>query len=135
MTIKHSPKKFNSVYGSVKTNNNLWFQTKSSATGTGGPAVGKQVSEGDYLTIGVMPSLNSLDQQVTKFSLQMRIEQSVILTEPLEDATGGSGNFPLPRAGPSDSYRTAYRYMSGVANIVAARNYPQASAAYRRFMA
>lgn len=139
MTIRHSPKKFNSVYGSVKTNNNLWFQTKNSATGTGGPAVGKQVSEGDYLTVGIMPSLNTLDQQVTKCSIQMRVEQTILLTEPLENVTAGDGNFPLPR--PANTQRSGRSYYNDFAQgarlagaFIQSRNARQAANAMRRIL-
>jgi hypothetical protein len=87
MVIKHSPKKFNSVYGSLKTNNDMWGTTSGD---------GSIPNERDHLTIGIIPMLNTLGQQATKFGLQMRVEQSIMLTEPLEAINSG-GNFALPK--------------------------------------
>lgn len=88
LIIKHSPKKFNSVYGSLKTNNDMWGTTSGD---------GSVPAERDHLTIGMIPTLNSLNQQAPKFGLQMRVEMSVMLTEPLEALGTGSGNFALPK--------------------------------------
>lgn len=87
LIINHSPKKFNSVYGSLKTNNDMWGTTSGD---------GSIPAERDHLTIGIVPMLNTLGQQATKFGLQMRVEQSIMLTEPLEAINSG-GNFALPK--------------------------------------
>lgn len=87
LIIKHSPKKFNSVYGSLKTNNDMWGTTSGD---------GSIPTERDHLTIGCIPTLNTLGQQATKFGLQMRVEQTIMLTEPLEAINSG-GNFALPK--------------------------------------
>lgn len=87
LIVKHSPKKFNSVYGSLKTNNELWFSTNGD---------GVAPIEGDFLTIGCVPTLNSRQQQVTDFGLQMRVEQTIQLVEPREALVAGDGNYALP---------------------------------------
>jgi hypothetical protein len=87
LIIKHSPKKFNSVYGSLKTNNDMWGTTSGD---------GSIPAERDHLTVGIVPMLNTLGQQAPKFGLQMRVEQSIMLTEPLEAINSG-GNYALPK--------------------------------------
>jgi hypothetical protein len=91
LVVNHSPKKFNNIKD-YRDNPNL-FNATGSNTGASKP------SESDYLTIGVIPSLNSRDEQVTKFALQVRIEQKLLWTEALEalatnDGQGGNYSFP-----------------------------------------
>lgn len=91
LIITHSPKKFNNV-ADVRDNQALF-----NSTGTNGVAT--RPGEGDYLTIGVIPSLNKMDEQVTDFCLQMRIEQRLLWTEPRESLVGasaGQGNYSFP---------------------------------------
>ena len=63
---------------------------------TGSNAVAASPNEGDYLTIGILPSLNFRDLQCTKFCLQLRIEQTLLWTEPLESLATGAGNYSFP---------------------------------------
>ena len=91
LVITHSPKKFNNV-ADVRDNQALF-----NATGT--YAVANRPGEGDYITIGVIPSLNTLDLQVTDFCLQVRVEQRLLWTEPRESLVGtaaGQGNYSFP---------------------------------------
>lgn len=88
MVVKHSPRKFNNV-ADLKDNKDLFNRI-------GANAVAHSPDEGDYLTIGVIPSLNFRDLQCTKFGLQLRIEQRVLFTEPLESLASDSHNYSLP---------------------------------------
>ena len=91
LVIKHSPKRFNNV-SEIRDNQQL-FNT----TGTNGIAT--RPGEGDYLTIGCIPSLNGMDEQVSDFCLQVRIEQRLLWTEPRESLVGdspGQGNYSFP---------------------------------------
>lgn len=91
LVVAHSPKKFNNV---KDLRDNPQMMNK-----TGGNAAASKPSEADFLTIGVIPSLNGLDKQVTDFCLQLRVEQKLLWTEPLENlsgASGGSGNYSFP---------------------------------------
>lgn len=91
LVINHSPKKFNNV-ADVRDNQAL-FNT------TGANTVATRPGEGDYLTIGCIPSLNGMDEQVTDFCLQVRIEQRLLWTEPRESLVGdaaGQGNYSFP---------------------------------------
>ena len=99
LIIKHSPKRFNNV-ADLRDNKGLYCTTGSNA-------VASSPSEGDYLTIGVMPALNGRDLQCTKFCLQLRIEQRLLWTEPLESLATGAGNYSFPW---SASRRTLNRY-------------------------
>ena len=93
LVIKHSPKTFNNV-ADVRDNQALF-----NATGTNG--IANRPGEGDYITIGVIPSLNKLDLQVTDFCLQLRVEQRLLWTEPRESLVGesaGQGNYSFPWA-------------------------------------
>jgi len=91
LVVRHSPKKFNSVYRSLKTNTSMWFNTTATS-----PAVGSRPNERDYISIGCVPAYNSLGNQATKFGLQMRVEQLIQFVEPLEDL-GGNQNYSLPK--------------------------------------
>lgn len=106
LVITHSPKKFNNV-ADVRDNQALF-------NSTGSNEVANRPGEGDYLTIGCIPSLNGLDEQVTDFCLQVRIEQRLLWCEPRESLVGdsaGQGNYSFPwsalRYGAS-FMRTAY---------------------------
>lgn len=90
LIVKHSPKKFNNV-ADMRDNKELFCRIGSNA-------VAHSPDEGDYLTIGVIPSLNFRDLQATKFCLQLRIEQRVLFTEPLEALGTSSHNYSLPWA-------------------------------------
>lgn len=88
LVIKHSPRKFNNVKD-LRDNQNLFCSTGSNSVAHG-PA------ESDFLTIGVIPALNGLDTQVTDFCLQIKVEQRLLWTEPLENLSSGSGNYSFP---------------------------------------
>lgn len=106
MVVKHSPRKFNNV-ADIKDNKDLFCRI-------GANAVAHSPDEGDYLTIGVIPSLNFRDLQVTKFNLQLRIEQRVLFTEPLESLGSTSHNYSLPWAA---STRNTLAAMAGAAYV------------------
>lgn len=88
LVIKHSPKRFNNV--ADLRDNQAMFNV------TGSNAVAHSPNEEDYLTIGIMPALNGRDLQCTKFCLQIRVEQRVLWTEPLESLATGAGNYSFP---------------------------------------
>lgn len=91
LVVAHSPKKFNNVKD-LRDNPQMMNKTGSNTAAS-------KPSEADFLTIGVIPSLNGLDTQCTDFCLQLRVEQKLLWTEPLENlsgATGGSGNYSFP---------------------------------------
>lgn len=93
LIVKHSPKHFNNVKD-LRDNSILFCKTANNN-------VGATASEQDFLTIGVIPALNNLDLKVTDFCLQLRIEQRLLWTEPLESLTGaspGQGNYSFPWA-------------------------------------
>lgn len=108
LVITHSPKKFNNV-SDVRDNNGLFNNT-----GTNGNA--SAPIEGDFLTIGCIPSLNGMDEQVTDFCLQVRIEQRILWTEPRESLVGeaaGQGNYSFPWAAiqySANLFSRAYRF-------------------------
>lgn len=88
LQIKHSPKRFNNV-ADLRDNKGLFCTTGSNT-------VASSPSEGDYLTIGVMPALNGRDLPCTNFCLQLRIESRLLWTEPLESLSTGAGNYSFP---------------------------------------
>ena len=88
IVVNHSPRKFNNVKD-LRDNGNLFCSTGSDASA-------HKPTESDYLTIGVIPSLNGRDRQVTDFCLQIRVEQRLLWTEPLENLNAGSGNYSFP---------------------------------------
>jgi len=93
LIIKHSVKRFNNVKD-IRDNSVLSNKTGSNASGA-------TASEQDFLTIGVIPALNNLDTKCTDFCLQIRIEQRLLWTEPLESLVGdsaGQGNYSFPWA-------------------------------------
>lgn len=91
--VKHSPKRFNNVKD-LRDNNTLF-------NSTGNNTVAHKPGEADYLTVGAIPALNGLGEQVTDFCLQVRVEQKLLWTEPLEalvGASAGQGNYSFPWA-------------------------------------
>ena len=120
ITINHSPKKFNNVKD-LRDNQQFTF--------TGGAGTLSVPEEGDYLTIGAVPLLNSVPvsagqsttAQVTNFRLDMRVEQTILWTEPLEETTSGEGNYSYPYS--------AYRSVMSNAPFLALG---YGAAAYRR---
>ncbi len=96
IVVKHSPKKWNNVKD-LRDNKQFSFSTQAN-NGVGGIP-----SEKDFLTIGVIPALNtytvpggSTETKATNFQLQLRIEQSILWTEPLDDKNTGNGNLAYP---------------------------------------
>ena len=102
LVITHSPKKFNNV-SDLRDNKGLFCTT-------GANAVAARPSEGDFLTIGVVPALNGRDLPVTNFCLQIRVEQRLLWTEPLESLSTGAGNYSFPWAATPYSSTTAGLY-------------------------
>lgn len=90
LIIKHSTKRFNNVKD-IRDNQNLFNKAGSNLAAS-------KPSESDFLTIGVIPSLNELDTQCTNFCLQLRVEQKILWTEPLENLAEGTGNYSFPWA-------------------------------------
>lgn len=88
LVFKHSPKRFNNIKD-YRDNKGLFCTTGSNT-------VASSPNEGDYLTIGIVPALNFRDLQCTKFGLQLRIEQTLLWTEPLESLATGAGNYSFP---------------------------------------
>lgn len=95
ITVNHSPKKFNNIKD-LRDNQQFCFSGGTSNHGV--------PSEGDYLTIGCVPLLNSVPvtpgqpttAQCTNFRLDMRVEQTILWTEPLEETSSGEGNYSYP---------------------------------------
>lgn len=103
LTVGHSPKRFNNVKD-LRDNQNMFNKTGSNTAAN-------KPSEADYLTVGVIPSLNGLDKQVSDFCLQLRIEQKLLWTEPLENLGQGTGNYSFPwaaAAGAAGLYALGY---------------------------
>lgn len=97
ITINHSPKKFNNV-SSLRDNERFQFKQASGALPNGQAPI-----DNDFLTIGVVPSLNNFQvagvsqaRKTCDFKLSMRIEQTILFTEPLENLSEGTGNYSLP---------------------------------------
>lgn len=100
LICNHSPKKFNNV-SDIRDNKGLFCTT-------GNNAVASSPGEGDYLTIGVMPALNGRDLKCTDFCLQIRIEQRILWTEPLESLATGAGNYSFPWSAANIRYNPRY---------------------------
>lgn len=104
ITVNHSPKKFNNVKD-LRDNQQFCF--------SGGAGTLSVPEEGDFLTIGVVPMLNSIQvssggsstAQVANFRLDMRVEQTILWTEPLEETSSGEGNYSYPYS----AYKTVVR--------------------------
>lgn len=120
ITVTHSPKKFNNVRD-LKDNNQFNF--------TGGSGTLSQPEEGDFLTIGIVPMLktypgsnNQNQAQAPRFRLDMRVEQKILWTEPLEETSTGQGNYSYPYS--------AYKTVMSNAPFLALG---YGAAAYRRY--
>lgn len=112
IVVKHSPKKYNNVKD-LRDNKQLSFSTRDNS------GLGDIPDELDFLTIGVIPALNSYvpanasgtnEAPCTNFQLQMRVEQSLLWTEPIDNDIGTSNlAYPIP------SYRkyAGAAYMAG----------------------
>jgi hypothetical protein len=95
ITVNHSPKKFNNVKD-LRDNQQFAF--------SGGTSNLTLPEEGDFLTVGAVPLLNSVPvtsggtstAQVVNFRLDMRVEQTILWTEPLEETSTGEGNYSYP---------------------------------------
>jgi hypothetical protein len=90
LVITHSPKKFNNVKD-LRDNPQMMNRT-------GANTAANKPAEADFLSVGCIPALNELDKQVTDFCLQVRIEQRLLWTEPLENLNQGTGNYSFPWA-------------------------------------
>lgn len=99
LVIKHSPKKYNNVKD-IRDNKQLSFSTRDNA------GLGAIPDELDFLTIGVVPALNAYqaangttgqETPCTNFQLQMRVEQSILWTEPIDnDLQTSNLAYPVP---------------------------------------
>lgn len=96
LVIKHSPKKWNNIKD-LRDNKQFSFSTQANEGAGAIPA------EKDFVTIGLIPALNdytvpggSSQTQATNFQLQLRVEQSILWTEPLDSAAAGTGNLAYP---------------------------------------
>jgi hypothetical protein len=117
IVVNHSPKSFNNVQ-SLRDNQQFFFKGGSSPS---------PPSEGDYLTVGITPMLISMSQggsqsptvKATNFRLDMKVEQTILWTEPLEETGTLQGNYSYPysaymkRAAPSGY--VGYMLGSGIA--------------------
>lgn len=97
MVIKHSTKKFNNVQ-SLRDNQRFSFHQADSLN-----LYGQVPEDSDFLTVGIVPSLNAFQSGATiqqrkapDVKLSMRIEQTILFTEPLENLGEGTGNYSLP---------------------------------------
>lgn len=90
LVIAHSPKRFNNVKD-LRDNPQMMCRT-------GNNAQASKPAEADFLTVGCIASLNELDTQVTDFCLQIRVEQKLLWTEPLEALSTQNGNYSFPWA-------------------------------------
>lgn len=97
MVINHSPKKFNNVQ-SLRDNERFQFKQASGALPNGQAPV-----DNDFLTVGCVPALNNFQvagvsqaRKTCDFKLSMRIEQTILFTEPLENLSEGTGAYSLP---------------------------------------
>ena len=97
IVVKHSPKKFNDVQ-SLKDNDRFQFHQQSTTD-----PYGLTPEDSDFLTIGVVPSLKGYQgssgieqRKAPDFKLSMRVEQTILFTEPLENLVEGTGNYSLP---------------------------------------
>lgn len=93
IVVNHSPRKFNNIKD-IRDNQQFTF--------SGGTSSLTVPAEGDFLTVGIVPMLNtfpgpsSQQAQAPNFRLDMRIEQTILWTEPLEETTTGEGNYSYP---------------------------------------
>lgn len=100
LTIKHSSRRYNHVKD-LRDNKQLSFSTRDNA------GLGAIPDELDFLTIGVVPALNEYsaanvatpghETPCTNFQLQMKIEQSILWTEPRDnDLQTSNLAYPVP---------------------------------------
>ncbi|AXH78309.1 MAG: hypothetical protein [Circular genetic element sp.] len=97
MTINHSPKSFNNVQ-SLRDNERFQFKQATAAYTNGQPP-----EDNDFLTVGIVPSLvnfqdagATVQRKAPSFKLSMRMEQTILFTEPLENLGEGTGAYSLP---------------------------------------
>lgn len=102
IVVSHSPKKFNDV-SSLRDNERFQFKQSSTQHLDGLVPV-----DSDFLTVGIVPALNQIrgiddtgtpavvPKKAPDFKLSMRIEQTILFTEPLENLSEGTGNYSLP---------------------------------------
>ena len=98
IVVKHSPKKFNSV-GSLRDNERFQFKQATASYTNGQPP-----QDNDFLTISIVPALvnfqdagASTARKTCDLKLSIRMEQTILFTEPLENLGEGTGNYSLPR--------------------------------------
>lgn len=109
LVIKHSPKRWNNIKD-IRDNKQLSFSTQANT-------YGEQPDELDFLTIGCMPALNNYvvpgasgETQATNFQLQLRVEQSILWTEPLDNKGTFNANLAYPV--PTNNYRKGFLTMA-----------------------
>lgn len=97
MVVKHSTKKFNNVQ-SLRDNERFQFKQADSLH-----PYGQTPTDNDFLTIGIVPSLinfhsgaGTQQRKAPDVKLSLRIEQTILFTEPLENLGEGTGNYSLP---------------------------------------
>lgn len=100
--VKHSPKKFNNLQ-SIRDNERFQFKQADAAH-----LYGQTPVDNDFLTVGIVPGLNAIQgvtssggtaivqKKAPDLKLNMRIEQTILFTEPLENLGEGTGNYSLP---------------------------------------
>ena len=97
ITVTHSPRKYNNVKD-LKDNHQMSFSTQTGSDGA-------IPSELDFLTLGIVPALNSYvpanasgsnEAPVTNFQLQMRVEQSILWCEPIDVTSDTTANLAYP---------------------------------------
>lgn len=116
ITVLHSPKKYNNVKD-LRDNKQLSFST------TNHSGLGSIPDELDFLTIGVVPALNSYEAAnatageetpCTNFQLQLRMEQSLLWTEPIDDDLHSSNlAYPVPSRYSRYAYAATGAAMAG----------------------
>jgi len=97
IVVNHSPKKFNNV-SSLRDNARFQFKQATASYMNGQPP-----DDNDFLTVGIVPQLihfqeNGADQprKTCNLKLSIRMEQTILFTEPLENLGEGTGNYSLP---------------------------------------
>jgi len=97
IVVKHSTKKFNNIQ-SLRDNERFQFHQATAAN-----PYGLTASDSDFLTVGVLPSLMNFQSGATieqrkapDLKISLRIEQTILFTEPLENLGEGTGNYSLP---------------------------------------
>lgn len=108
ITETYSPKKFNGVKDLA--DNEEFYNLTANAN-----APGTVCQNVDHLSIGIVPSLNNyltdtgpVARQATNFKMNLRVEQLIKLSEPLEALnTAPQGNWSLP-------WRAGSAYVAGI---------------------